>query len=71
MMASWRLRGVYDDEVSAADSERKTRPFVGALTEKMLEIARRNFIDVVGMPNGDVMVYGNIHGGKRIDWRVE
>jgi len=68
ILAPGRLGGVYDDEVSAADSERKTRPFVGAFTEKVLEIARRNSIDVTGMPYGDVVVRGDVHGGKWIDW---
>jgi hypothetical protein len=53
---------VQDHEMSTFNPQSKPRPFLATRTEKVLNVSDRNSGDLVGMPNGHIVVPGNISG---------
>ena len=62
-----RLCRVQHNEMPNSDPQSKSRPLVATRTKKMLHITDRNSDDLIRMPNGHVVVLGNIGRRKRVE----
>jgi hypothetical protein len=53
--------------MSTSDPQSKSRPLLATRAEKVLNVGDRSSGDLVGVPNGYVIVLGNISRRERIE----